>query len=150
MQRPSANPFLPWQRQVVSLSAWSLLLSGVAWLPVHHLWGAGAAGLPHPLEPWLMRVHALAVVAGLFASGVVAAVHVPRGWRLGRQRASGVALCLLWVVLAASGYALSYLVPESWHAVVGWGHASLGALAFALGLLHARRRPAVPAAAGER
>ncbi len=136
-RRPS-NPIPPWQRRVLVASAWSLLLSGAAWLPVHYLWGAGAGELPSPLEPWLMRWHGLAVLAGLFALGLVSAGHVPRGWRAGRQRTSGLVLCVLSALLVLSGYGLSYLVSERWHAALGWAHAAAGGLAFAVGALHAR------------
>ncbi len=137
--RRSSNPLPGWQRRALVLSAWSLLLSGAAWLPVHYLWGAGAGQLPGPLEPWLMRWHGLAMLVGLWALGAVSPVHVPRGWRAFRQRASGLALCALAAALAASGYALAYLVPERWHAAVGWAHAGAGAVAFGLGSLHARK-----------
>jgi len=137
-RRRSLNPITPWQRRVLLGSAWSLLLSGVIWLPVHHLWGPGAGKLPGPLEPWLMRWHGLAVLGGIYALGAISASHVPRGWRTGRQRASGVLLCALWGLLAASGYGLSYLASERWRGPLGWAHAAAGVLAFALGALHAR------------
>lgn len=136
------NTLQPWQRRTVVGAAWSLLLSGALWLAIHHLWGAGAGGLPHPLEAWLMRWHGLSAPAGLFALGIVAAGHVQGGWRLGLQRASGLALCALGAALVATGYALAYLVPEGWRPGVGWGHAAIGALAFVVGAAHARRRPA--------
>src|SRR5512147_144256 len=134
-RRTSLNPLPAWQRRGLVLAAWSLLLSGAAWLPVHYLWGAGAGELPSPLEPWLMRWHGLAVLTGLFALGAVSAGHVPRGWRAGRQRSSGLLLCVLWGLLTASGYGLSYLVSERWRGALGWAHAAAGFLAFAVGAL---------------
>ena len=47
-------------------------------------------------------------------------------------------LCVLWGLLAASGWGLSYLVSERWRVALGWGHAGAGFLAFAVGVLHAR------------
>jgi hypothetical protein len=85
-----------------------------------------------------MRWHGLAVLTGLYALGLVSAAHVPRGWRAGRQRASGLLLCVVSGLLVLSGFALSYLVSERWRAALGWAHAATGALAFALGALHAR------------
>jgi hypothetical protein len=138
--RTAANTLPRWQRRTVVWGAWSLTLSGVAWLAVHYGLSAPGDGLPHPLEPWLMRWHALSAVAGLFAAGLVGAMHVPRGWQLGRQRSSGLALCIGGAVVVISGYALAYLVPESWHAGVGIAHAALGVLAFGVGFAHARLR----------
>lgn len=142
MRPESSNELRPWQRWTVAGASWSLFLSGVLWLAVHYLWGAGGSGLPHPAEAWLMRWHGLSAPVGLFALGVVAAWHVQGGWRLRLQRASGLSLCALGAALVATGYALAYLVPESWRPGVGWGHAALGALAFGMGAAHARRRPA--------
>jgi hypothetical protein len=127
-----------WQRRLLTASAWSLLVSGAAWLPLHYLWGPGAGQLPRPLEPWVLRWHGLAVITGLYALGLVSAGHVPRGWRMRRHQASGLVLCALWGLLALSGYVLSYLVSEAWHPAVGWTHAILGAFAFGLGAVHTR------------
>jgi hypothetical protein len=146
----SANPLPTWQRIVLVASAGSLLVSGLAWLPLHYFLGAGADELPNPVEAWLMRWHGLAVLAGLFALGAVAAAHVPRGWRLGRGRRSGASLCAGWALLAGTGWALSYLVSERWRASLGIAHAALGTIAFAVGVLHARRRRCAPARVGPR
>ncbi|HTP28223.1 MAG TPA: hypothetical protein VMK12_21540 [Anaeromyxobacteraceae bacterium] len=137
-ERVRVNPLLRWQRRTVYAAAGSLLLSGVAWLPVHYLWGAGAGELPRPIEPWLVRWHAVSAVAGLFAVGVVAANHVSRGWHLRQRRISGLAVCILVAVVAATGYALSYLVSEDWRPALGWGHAALGAVMTAAGVTHRR------------
>lgn len=136
--RGRANPLLSWQRTVVLVAAAALLVTGVAWLPFHYLWGAGTGELPHPLEAWLMRAHGLTAPLGLFAAGVVASSHVSRGWRLRQRRRTGLGLALLGGMVIVSGYALAYLVPESWHAAVGWGHTGLGVVAFGLGLVHRR------------
>lgn len=148
-QAEPSNALPPWQRRTIVATAVCLLVSGLAWLALHHAWAgswwevagpAGSGGLPHPLEAWLMRWHGLSALAGLFAGGLVAAGHVARGWRLGWQRPTGLSLSILGALLALSGYALWYLVPESWHAAAGWAHAAAGALAFAVGALHVRRR----------
>jgi O-antigen/teichoic acid export membrane protein len=133
------NPLRRWHRRTLLAVTAALLASGLAWLPAHYLWGAGAGELPSPLEPWLMRLHGLAAMAGLFALGVVAAEHVPRGWRMGHQRASGAALVALALTLAATGYGLWYLASEAWHPAVGWLHTAAGIAATALGLVHASR-----------
>ena len=139
-QLEASNALPPWQRRTIVAAALCLLLSGVAWLPLHYLWGAGAGGLPHPLEAWLMRWHGLSAIAGFYAGGLVSAAHVARGWRLTWRRSTGLSLCVLGALLALSGYALWYLLPESWHAPAGWLHAALGVAAFAVGAAHVRRR----------
>jgi hypothetical protein len=136
--RARLNPLATWQRWTVLVSALSLLVSGLWWLPLHYAWGAGAGELPSPLEAWILRWHGLSAAAGLFAAGVVAAGHVGRGWRTGSRRSSGLLLCILGGSTIATGYALSYLVSEGWRPGIGWAHAGLGVVAFLAGLTHRR------------
>ncbi|HJV70091.1 hypothetical protein [Ideonella sp.] len=137
-----------WQRRVLHGAAWSLLATGVVWLAVHYSIGAGADELPHPLEVLCLRLHGAAAFVGLFALGVLAAGHVPAGWRVtrgaarrarrGAQRHTGVALLSLAAVLAGTGYALYYVTPEDWRPAVGWLHAGAGLLMAVLGVVHGR------------
>jgi len=138
LARPGANPLPRWQRRTLLGAAASLLLTGVVWMPVHYLLGAGAGELPHPVEPWLVRWHGLSAVVGVFAFGTIAAGHVGRGWTSRQRRGSGLALCLLVSAAIISGYALSYLVPESWHPGAGWTHAVLGVAMVVVGIAHRR------------
>ena len=136
LPRPRPNALPRWQRFTVFGAALLLLASGLAWQLALKL--RSEPELPGQLEPWLARWHALSAMAGLFAVGMVAALHIGRGWSLGRRRTSGVAVCALLAALALSGFWLSYLVSEAWRPAVGWAHFGLGALAFALGLVHRR------------
>lgn len=130
---------MPWHRRLLDFSGVLLLTSGVAWLGLHYLAGGSAGGLPHPLDPWAIRLHGLAAFAALFALGAVSAAHVQTGWRLSHrvrhrgQRATGIALLALAALLAASGYALYYFSPEPVRPTLGWLHAGLG-IAMAAGL----------------
>jgi peptidoglycan/LPS O-acetylase OafA/YrhL len=102
--------------------------------------------LPHPLDPWLMRLHGLATMAALFAFGVLAAGHVPHGWRLtaarrGRmQRRLGLGLLVLGGLLVISGYLLYYFIPEWARPATGWLHSALGVLMAGLLVWHRRHR----------
>ena len=148
------NPLRRWQYHLLYATAAILALSGIGWLAVHYLRGAGADQLPHPLEPWLMRLHGAAGFAALFLAGLLAAAHVPQGWRMSTrspnlrqrltsQRHTGLALCLLGALGAAGGYLLYYFSPEPLRAPLGWVHAALG-LALVLVLpLHARKTQAL-------
>jgi hypothetical protein len=134
---------LSWhQRLLVHASGWLLLASGLAWLGVHCLAGAGAGQLPHPLEAWTLRAHALAAWLGAFTLGEIAASHIPRGWhttmrrRTPAQRRLGLALCMMALALILSGYALMYLVPEPAHAAWGWAHSAIGAVMAGVLVVH--------------
>lgn len=145
------NHLKGWQYRALYATVGALVLSGALWLAMHYLWGAGADLLPHPLEPWLMRLHGAAGFAGLFMAGVLAAAHVPQGWRMttrnlrlrqhkASQRRTGLALCALGALGALSGYLLYYFAPENLRALMGWGHAVLGLALAVLLPLHGLRR----------
>jgi hypothetical protein len=137
-----------WQRRVLYITSTLLLVTGIVWLAVHYSMGAGAGELPHPLEVLCMRVHGAAAFAGLFALGMLAAAHVPAGWRVTRsahrradrasQRHSGVAMIGLSALLVLTGYALYYFAPEDWRPALGWLHAGAGVAMATLGFVHAR------------
>ena len=127
-----AHRLIRWQRLALYLTGALLLLTGGAWLAVHYSVGAGAGELPHPLEVWALRLHGLLAFAGVFVLGVLAAGHIPQGWRLSHrrrwesQRSSGVLLCTIGALLVLSGYALFYFAPESVRPALGWAHAFVG------------------------
>ena len=121
-----------WQRIALYATGALLLATGGLWLAVHYSVGAGADALPHPLEAWVLRLHGLAAFAALFMLGVLAAGHIPQGWRLSQrrrwavQRSSGTLLCVIGALLAASGYALFYFASEAVRPALGWAHAFVG------------------------
>jgi peptidoglycan/LPS O-acetylase OafA/YrhL len=141
------NRLRPWQRQAIDGSGALLLASGAVWLLLHY--GRGDE-LPHPLEPWSMRLHGLASFVSLFMLGVLAAFHVPHGWRAtarhglrqpGRaQRRWGLLLCVLAAALAASGYALYYFAPDNVRPALGGAHSAAGAAMAGALLAHRRAR----------
>lgn len=132
------NPLPRWQRRGIHVSVLALLVSGLAWLGVHYTVGAGAGELPHPAEAWLMKLHGAAMMGNLFFAGTLMTGHVPRGWRMGRQRRMGLLLWSALALLVASGHALYYFTPENVRPVLGLAHAGAG-MALALLLLWHRR-----------
>ncbi len=127
-----AHRLVRWQRIALYASGGFLLVSGTVWLALHYSLGTGSGGLPHPLEAWVLRAHGLAAFAGLFVLGVLAAGHIPQGWRLSHrrrwegQRSTGLMLCVIAAVLALSGYALFYFASETVRPALGWAHAAVG------------------------
>ena len=118
MHRHGLRPS-PWQRQGLALLAALLVVSGAGWLALHYSLGAGNGELPHPAEPWLMRLHGAAAFAALFAAGVLSGHHIPAAWRQAQrprqrtQRRSGLLICASAALVVLSGYALYYLAPEA-------------------------------------
>ena len=144
--RHRAHRLIRWQRLALYITGALLLATGGAWLALHYSIGAGAGELPHPLESWSLRLHGLAAFAGLFVLGVLAAAHIPQGWRLSHrrrwagQRSSGVLLCVIGALLTLTGYLLYYFASEAVRPALGWAHAFVGA---AMGVLIASHRRGV-------
>jgi hypothetical protein len=140
-----AHRLAPWQRVILYATGALLVATGLVWFIVHYSIGAGAGELPHPAEAWLLRIHGLGAYAAMFVMGVVAAGHIPHGWRLaGRQRwagqrGSGITLCAIATLLALTGYLLNYFAPEGIRAALGWAHAFIGLAMGALITSHRRR-----------
>lgn len=134
--RVRVNALPPWQAQTIIGAAISLFLSGLWWQFV--LVRRGSEGVPGPIDPWLARWHGFSSMAALFAFGIIAARHIPRGFALRQRNRSGLTVTVLFAVLALSGYALAYLVTDTWHTRLGWAHTLLGVAAFALGAVHRR------------
>ena len=72
------NRLRPWQRRATDACGALLLLTGAVWLALHY--GRGDE-LPLSAEAWALRLHGAAAFAALFMLGVLAAAHVPHGWR---------------------------------------------------------------------
>jgi len=68
---------------------------------------------PHVLEPWLLKLHGGAAMVFLVLLGTLLRVHIPSGWRSGRNRLSGAGLAGLNLLLIATGWALYHLGSES-------------------------------------
>ena len=142
------NRLVRWQRQTLYATGILLLFTGVLWLAVHYSVGGGVGELPHPVEAWSMRLHGLAAFAGLFMFGVLAATHVPQGWRQtfhygwAGQRNTGLTLCALAAVLAVTGYMLYYFAPDPIRPSLGWAHTIAGVAMGVLILIHRRNKNA--------
>lgn len=143
---PHPNRLPRWLHRLLFASGALLLASGLGWELLHDLLGAGSAefAMPHPGEPWLMRLHGLAVIAFLVALGGLGPVHIPRGWREQRKRATGLLLIAAAATLGLSGYALGYFAGDETRRAIGLAHTAIGVAMAALALAH-RRPPARPA-----
>jgi hypothetical protein len=105
-----------------------LWTSGVGWLVFHYfLRQAGDFGeLPHPLEPWWLRLHGAAAFATLWLLGLLWAIHVVPGWKA-RRRSSGVVLGIVLAALVLSGYLLYYAGGDEMRTAIALVHWIVGA-----------------------
>jgi hypothetical protein len=110
------------------LSGSVLALSGVGWLASHFFLRAEnqIAGMPHPSEPWWLRVHGAAMIGFLIVFGALLPGHIARGWRGSVNKRSGIIMILLVGLLIVTGYGLYYVVDDGLRANVSLVHWSLG------------------------
>lgn len=125
MNRRLTNRLPRWQELAVYVSLACLVLTGLVWLALDQ-WVrvAGDFGSEHhPSQRWMLIVHAVAAYGFLFVAGSLVSVHIPLGWRLGRNRTNGVMLCLVSFVLAISALGLYYVGSEAlrgWLSLLHW------------------------------
>ena len=132
-----------------------IFVSGLGWLADHYLFaGSADFGDAHAaFEPWWLRLHGAAAMAGLVVLGSLLPGHIARAWRLRTNYRSGLLMLSLVVLLVVTGYGLYYVGDEEtrpWISMVHW----LAGVVAAAGLaLHVRwgkrqtRRMHLPAAA---
>jgi hypothetical protein len=121
-------------------SSAALLISGVGWLVGHYFLASN--GLPASSEPWWLRVHGAALIVFLVVFGALMPNHVVLGWRLRRNRRSGVFMFALVVLLTLTGYGLYYSGEDQQRSVFSAIHWLVGlasALALALHVLLGKR-----------
>ena len=101
--------------------------TGVLWLLAHYgMRAAGEFAMAHPLEPWSLRLHGLAVMLGLFLYGSLLRSHMIKGWNGRKNRATGVLVVSVLVCLMFSGYLLYYVAGETLRPVVSAIHWGVG------------------------
>jgi hypothetical protein len=115
-----------------------LWTTGTVWLALRYgFQRAGEFGVtPHPLQPWVLRVHALFAFGTLWLGGLLWAVHVAPNWRRHHRRLSGIVSVALLLLLIGSGYLLYYVADERWRLSTSTLHWALGLLALVPFLVH--------------
>ena len=113
-----------WQQAAVYAATAVLVVSGAAWLVLHYFLAESGPYGPqiHPLEPWMMRVHGAAAMAGLVVYGALLPVHVRRAWSIRRNIVPGIGLLALMLLLTLGGYLLYYAGGENTRALVSLAH----------------------------
>jgi hypothetical protein len=139
MARPAEPVRLGYWHQFAVYSATAALaVSGLLWL-VYHFFLAEPGefgGQIHPLEPWLLRFHGAAAMAGLIVYGSLLPIHVRRAWTLRRNILLGIGLITIMLLLTVTGYLLYYAGGEQSRAVISALHWIVGLVVPALLIWH--------------
>ena len=128
----------PWHQGAVYGATAALAVSGIVWLVLHYFLAVPGEYGPqiHPLEPWMLRLHGAAAMAGLIIYGSLLPVHVRRAWSIRRNIALGIGLVTIMLLLTFTGYLLYYAGDENTRPVISAAHWILGLVVPALLVWH--------------
>lgn len=117
-----------------------VFLSGIGWLADHYLFAEAADfGNAHAaFEPWWLRLHGAAAMAGLVVFGSLLPGHIARAWRSRTNHRSGLSMLGLVLLLVLTGYGLYYAGDEATRPWISLAHWFAGMVAAAGLALHVR------------
>lgn len=124
-------------RWLVQGVCWAAILSGLLWIGLG--WGLDPNDFSDPLRGWrhrLLVLHGSAAYVLLWVTGSLLVLHQMGNWRARRNRASGLALSGVLLLLALSGLTLYYPPHEDWSDVFSLFHQVLGTTVALLVPLH--------------
>ena len=128
----------PWHQGAVYGATAALAVSGIIWLVLHYFVATPGKYGPqiHPLEPWMLRLHGAAAMAGLIIYGSLLPVHIRRAWSVRRNIALGIGLVAFMLLLTVTGYLLYYAGDENTRPLISAAHWILGLAVPALLVWH--------------
>jgi hypothetical protein len=134
-----------WQIWLLTLSGGTLWLTGVVWLLLHYFGQVQGDFGPetNPFEPWMLRLHGLAMIASLLGVGSLLAIHIVKGWQHRRQRLVGIFLLGIVGLLVVTGYLLYYVGDDDRRWVISTLHWSVGLVLPTIFLIHYRRAQSI-------
>lgn len=127
----------PSARRQVLAACGLVALSGVMWIVIG--WNLDAENYTDQLRAWRHRVlvlHGAAAYVLLWIVGRLYALHQQGNWRAQRNRASGLAMSAVLLLLAGSGLTLYYPPHEDWRDALSMLHQVLGVALVLLLPLH--------------
>ena len=124
----------PWHQGAVYGATAALAVTGSVWLVLHYFLPVSGEYGPqiHPLEPWMLRLHGAAAMAGLIIYGSLLPVHIRRAWSIRRNIVLGIGLISIMLLLTVTGYLLYYAGDENTRPVISAAHWILGLVVPAL------------------
>jgi hypothetical protein len=128
----------PWHQGAVYGATAALAVSGIIWLVLHYFLAVPGEYGPqiHPLEPWMLRLHGAAAMAGLIIYGSLLPVHIRRAWSIRRNIVLGIGLVAVMLLLTVTGYLLYYSGDENTRPLISAAHWILGLVVPALLVWH--------------
>ena len=107
----------------------ALYFSGLLWIFLHYFFHYRMEmGESHPLEPLSLKIHGATAMMALIVLGTLIPIHMKRGWKAQMNRANGVFIVVVNLLLIATGYGLYYAGRENLRSLSHWSHIVLGIL----------------------
>ena len=130
-----------WQELAVYASGAVLLVTGIIWLVLDKWVRVEGEFGPehHSAEQWALIAHGIGAYAFLMIVGALIPVHIPLGWRQGRNRLSGVSVLIVCAILSLTALGLYYLGEDVTRSRVSLVHWLVGVGAIAVLLIHVTR-----------
>lgn len=112
------------QEGAVYLATAALVVSGAVWLVLHYFMAQpGQFGpMPHPVEPWMLRLHGAAAMAALIIYGSLLPIHIRRAWAVRRNVVLGIVVAACMLLLTITGYLLYYAGSEELRPLISAAH----------------------------
>lgn len=129
-------------RRTVFGVAIALVVSGAGWLVCHFLIGGADPDfpeMPHPLEPFWLKVHGAVAMVSLLVVGTLLPWHAWRAWQFRRNRGTGGTVVALLLMLVLSAWALYYVGSEALRPAISIVHWVVGLAGVPLLWLHVVR-----------
>ena len=116
-----------WAVYLIALGIW---LTGAVWIVLQY-----SSDENYAARQWLLRIHVLFGLLGVWFFGALFALHVAPGWRKRERRWTGSAQFLMTAWLAATGYYI-YHAPPEFSGWLEWLHWTFGMAAPLLFIVH--------------
>jgi hypothetical protein len=75
---------------------------------------------------WMLKLHGALAMMALILLGWVIPQHIQKGWKKGKNKASGIILIFSMCILILTGYGLYYWGNETLRNMAEWVHSSWG------------------------
>lgn len=120
-----------WHLWTVYIGCLWVSISGLLWFISHDILQSD----PNDFQRWSLILHGAGSFIATMIFGSIAAQHLIMGWKMRRNRISGITLFSVFSALIITAFLL-YYGSEEMHDYVRWTHIIVGILAFVILPLH--------------
>jgi uncharacterized membrane protein len=120
-----------WHLKTVYIGYLWVSVSGLLWFISHDILQAE----PNDFQRWSLILHGAGSFIATMIFGSIAAQHLIMGWKMQRNRISGITLFSVFSVLILTAFLL-YYGSEEMHDYVRWTHIIIGIFSFVILPLH--------------